>query len=261
MYTQCEGFDPQQLYRGYKKPGARLLSARLVTAAKVTSDPRLTHMVMQWGQFLDHDLDHSLEAVSRETFGTGQTCGSTCEAAPPCFPIPIPPEDARRPPPEGDSQHRCIEFTRSSAACGSGATAVFFERLQQREQVNQLTAFIDASQVYGSSRDLANALRNLTNDFGRLREGLTYDYGPLPLLPFNDAHPVDCRRDPRESSIGCFLAGDIRANEQLGLLAMHVVWFREHNRIAEALRDINPHWDGDRLYQGTTLIYSHQRYS
>jgi hypothetical protein len=35
-----------------------------------------------------------------------------------------------------------MEFTRSSAACGSGTTAVFFDRLQQREQVNQLTAFI-----------------------------------------------------------------------------------------------------------------------
>ena len=225
----------------------------------MTPDPRLTHMVMQWGQFLDHDIDHSLEAVSRETFGTGQTCGSSCEAAPPCFPIPIPPEDPRRQQQHSSSsasphslrseQQSCIEFTRSSAACGSGTTAVFFDRLQQREQVNQLTAFIDASQVYGSGRDLATSLRNLTNDFGRLREGLTYDYGPLPLLPFNDGHPVDCRRDPRESSIGCFLAGDIRANEQLGLLAMHVVWFREHNRLAEALRDINPHWDGDRLYQ------------
>ena len=36
------------------------------------------------------------------------------------------------------------------------------------------------------------SLRNLTNDFGRLREGLTYDYGK-PLLPFNSGHPVDCR--------------------------------------------------------------------
>ena len=41
---------------------------------------------------------------------------------------------------------RCMEFTRSSAACGSGATSVFFDRVQTREQINQLTAYIDASQ-------------------------------------------------------------------------------------------------------------------
>ena len=45
------------------------------------------------------------------------------------------------------SSSRCMEFTRSSAACGSGATSVFFDRVQTREQVNQLTAYIDASQV------------------------------------------------------------------------------------------------------------------
>ena len=41
------------------------------------------------------------------------------------------------------------------------------------------------------------------------------DYGN-PLLPFNDRHDIDCRRDPRESGLGCFLAGDVRANEQVG---------------------------------------------
>ena len=146
-----------------------------------------------------------------------------------------------------------MEFTRSSPSCGSGSTSVFFEDLQQREQVNRLTSFIDGSQVYGSEADLATSLRNLTNALGRLREGITYDYGK-PLLPFNDGHPIDCRRDPRESDIGCFLAGDVRANEQVGLLGLHTLWFREHNRVVTELRRINPHWDGDRLYQEGRLI-------
>lgn len=74
------------------------------------------------------------------------------------------------------ASERCIEFTRSSAACGSGSTSVFFGVVQPREQLNQLTAFIDASQVYGSTRDLANNLRNLTNEFGRLREGIRFEF-------------------------------------------------------------------------------------
>ncbi len=27
---------------------------------------------------------------------------------------------------------------------------------------------------------------------------------------------------------------------------MHTIWFREHNRLAEELRAMNPHWNGDR---------------
>ena len=35
---------------------------------------------------------------------------------------------------------------------------------------------------------------------------------------------------------------------------MHTIWFREHNRIATKLRDINPTWDGDRLYEESRKI-------
>ena len=45
------------------------------------------------------------------------------------------------------------------------------------------------------------------------------------LLPFNVDSPVDCQigRD-NEDRVPCFLAGDLRANEQLSLTAMHTIW-------------------------------------
>ncbi len=176
--TYTAGWDDDKLYHGFPKPGARLVSTLLVSSENVTSDARLSHMAMQWGQFLDHDVDHAMEAVSRETFETGLTCSGTCRRQAPCFPVPAPPSDPRV------SRGRCLEFTRSGAACGSGATSVFFDRVQPREQLNQLTAFVDASQVYGSRSDLAVSLRNLTNDFGRLREGPSLGHAK-PFLPFN----------------------------------------------------------------------------
>ena len=59
-------------------------------------------------------------------------------------------------------------------------------------------------------------------------------------------------------NIGCFLAGDVRANEQLGLISMHTLWFREHNRVAHELKTLNPHWDGDRIYEETRKIVGAQ---
>ncbi|XP_059088461.1 peroxidasin-like isoform X1 [Tigriopus californicus] len=245
------GWNRGRLYNGFPKPSARLISSELITTSKITEDSILSHMVMQWGQFLDHDIDHSMEAISRETFENGITCGAICENSPPCFPIEVPDGDLRITP---DS---CMEFTRSSAACGSGSTSVFFDKIQPREQLNQLTSFIDASQVYGSQADLSTSLRNLTNDNGRLREGPQLGYAK-PLLPFNLGFPIDCRRDPTESNIGCFLAGDVRANEHVALLSMHTLWFREHNRLVTELRELNPHWTGENLYHEARKIVGAQ---
>lgn len=65
---------------------------------------------------------------------------------------------------------------------------------------------------------------------------------------------MDCRRNLSESTVSCFLAGDIRANEQVGLMAMHTIWMREHNRIARELKELNPQWDTDMLYHETRKI-------
>ena len=83
-----------------------------------------------------------MEAISRQTFENGITCSSTCENVPPCFPIVIDPNEDPR-----ISNRNCMEFTRSSATCGSGQTSIFFRKLEKREQLNRLTSFIDASQV------------------------------------------------------------------------------------------------------------------
>lgn len=107
--------------------------------------------------------------------------------------------------------------------------------------------------MYGFSKEVAQDLREFRNNHGLLREGIKLP-NRKPLLPLADSQPNDCRRDPLESDIGCFLAGDIRSNEQLGLLAMHTIWFREHNRVATELRYINPHWDGDMLYHEARKI-------
>ncbi|XP_048263814.1 peroxidasin homolog isoform X2 [Bombus terrestris] len=245
-FSSPVGWEKNRRYYGYPKPSARLVSTTLITTHNVTSDSGITHMVMQWGQFMDHDLDHALPSVSSESWD-GIDCKKSCDNAAPCFPMDVPPGDPRV------NNRRCIDFIRTSAVCGSGATSLLWGSLTPREQLNQLTSYMDGSQVYGYDDALARDLRDLTTDHGLLREGPAIP-GHKPLLPYANGQFVDCRRNPVESSINCFVAGDIRANEQVGLLAMHTIWLREHNRIARSLRDMNPQWNGEKLYQEARKI-------
>ena len=68
---------------------------------------------------------------------------------------------------------------------------------------------------------------------------------------------MDCQRD-NTSTIGCFMAGDYRANEQLALLAMHNLWVRQHNTLVDILKKINPHWHPEQLYQEARKIVGAQ---
>uniref|UniRef100_A0A4W5MMV8 Peroxidasin n=1 Tax=Hucho hucho TaxID=62062 RepID=A0A4W5MMV8_9TELE len=238
---------------GHALPLPRLVSTTMIGTETVTPDDRYTHMLMQWGQFLDHDLDSTVAALSQSRFSDGQLCTNVCTNDAPCFPIQFPPGDPR----QARSGARCMFFVRSSPVCGSGMTSLLMNSVFPREQINQLTSYIDASNVYGSSRHESEEVRDLASQRGLLRQGIVQRSGK-PLLPFATGPPTECMRDENESPIPCFLAGDHRANEQLGLTSMHTVWFREHNRVATELLRLNSHWDGDTIYHEARKIVGAQ---
>lgn len=49
-------------------------------------------------------------------------------------------------------------------------------------------------------------------------------------------------------------SGDGRASEQPGLLMIHTMYMREHNRVMEGLQVVNPHWDHDKIFEQARKI-------
>lgn len=233
------------------KPSARLISRDLISANKVTGDENFSLMLMQFGQFLDHDMDMAPSSPSNIVFDIEDpdalsSCADICNNDAPCFPIPVPDNDPR-------ISRQCMPFTRSSAVCGSGASSLLLGNAGiHREQINAITSYLDGSMIYGSIERVAQKLRE-QGDSGKLLEGDLTESGKK-LLPFDNESLIECSTGIHANRSACFLAGDARTNEQVGLTSMHTMFNREHNRVVALLAALNPHWNGERLYQEARKI-------
>ena len=233
-------------------PSARLISSTIVRDRKI-DNANLTHLIMQWGQFTDHDLDLNVEVSPEEA----QCDAINCTFSELCAPIQVSNDDTAF----GEQHPRkgaCLPFARTLPACSA-------EKFEARNPVNELTHYMDASMIYGSTKEVARFLREFQG--GRLRVGDVFPGSTgkpslpevpasSPCLPFDPKRstlpsPERCCPEGRES---CFTAGDRRVNEQLSLTVMHTIWVREHNRIAAELARFNPQWDDERIYQESRKI-------
>ncbi len=183
----------------------------------IDSEGGLSALVFTFLQFIDHDITITEEdkAISVN--------------------IPVPTGDSFFDP-NGTGQ-AIIPFHRTKAILGTGTLN------KPRQNVNFISAWIDGSGVYGSDHERAAWLRS--GEYGRLKSHQS-PYGEL--LPCNTItgdcnESVDMQapfmagnRDRCGQPVKVFVAGDIRANEQVGLTIMHTLFSREHNRICELLK-------------------------
>ena len=229
-------------------PSARHVSQTVVR--NVTMNEDLTHILMQWGQFIDHDL-----SLSPELEGDCAEMAHDCEFSDVCRPIRVTDRD----PVFGlytSNNGTCIAFSRSLSVC-SNPTLPIVTGFTPREQINVLTSFIDGSMIYGPDTELASKLRKFSGGLLREGAGQSGKKAELPRISTTDNEREDggvfvgC---PNGGTLGCFLAGDLRVNEQTALTIMHTIWLREHNRIARELATLNPTWTDERLYQEARRI-------
>ncbi len=213
---------------GADRPNVREISNLVVAAPPLVPHKigAATALVWVWGQFVDHDVGLT---------GAREEAGFCVDP----FSIEVPAGDPHFDP-EGTGA-ATIDLCRSrfDPATGTGPD-------NPRQQMNEITAFIDASNVYGSDRSRAAALRRMDGS-GRL--AVTPGLHPgLDLLPRN-LDGLDNAALPGQDPADLFLAGDVRANENLALLAMHTLWLREHNFWARAIAEAFGELDGDGVYQ------------
>ncbi|XP_055952571.1 chorion peroxidase-like isoform X1 [Argiope bruennichi] len=196
----------------------------------------VNHLYMFFGQLLDHDITQAPISTTVDNQAI-QCCPPANNTHPQCAPIIIPPNDYFY----SQFGTTCMNFVRS-AICPTC-------RLGPRQQINQITAFIDASFVYGNSENETRTLRTLDGT-GRLRSERSR-YGDL--LPSSPDPQNDFCSFPETNDI-CFQAGDSRANQHPPLTSLHTIFMREHNRLADGLRRMNPSWDDERIFQEARRI-------
>ncbi|KAJ3666327.1 hypothetical protein Zmor_001776 [Zophobas morio] len=220
--------------------GVPLVSPRLISTTLISDKDVFNYdytlMVMQFGQFLSHDITQSLEFSFIN--GSAISCCSLDgrmklphqDRHYACMAIDISPND----PFYGRFHQKCMNFVRSVLAPRQDCT------LGYAQQMNKITHFIDGSSIYGSTPEQTGKLRNfekgmlrIFNDFGR------------SMLPLSE-DPDECLS--KEQNSACYLSGDSRTNQMISLVALHTIFLREHNRVAYELAKLNPHWNDERIF-------------
>ncbi|MDY6803695.1 MAG: peroxidase family protein [Cyanobacteriota bacterium] len=187
-------------------PNPRVISNVVFNQSEsILNNRNLSDYVWLWGQFIDHDVTLS-ELQS----------GPTAETVN----IFIPNDDVAFTP------GSFIPVTRSLFDENTGTSTD-----NPREQFNEITAWVDGSNVYGSDAERAEWLRSFDDGKLKVTEHSTGD-----LLPTAGGDP-NAPHMAMDGVLGAstFVAGDVRANENAALISMHTLWVREHNRIAEII--------------------------
>lgn len=204
---------------GSSLPSARVISNVVVDHpdGDLKNARDMSNFVYAWGQFIDHDLDLTTSASPRTSFN-----------------VAVPKGDPEFDPNSTGTQ--IIPLSRSNYDPATGTS-----KTNPRQQINDITAFLDGSMVYGSDATRAAALRTFSG--GKLK---TSDGNLLPANTAGLANANDTHQTPDNQ---LFLAGDVRANENVELTSLQTLFVREHNRLATSIAASNPGLNDEQIYQ------------
>lgn len=215
-------------------PSPRKISNEIhISPGNKLKDSQTTVLVMAFGQFMSHDIA-STPPTDAHHLSILKCCKEMYMQSSPfnsCFPVSLPNDDTYF------QDTTCMSFTRSAPAICDNC------EICGREQINEMTSYVDASNVYGSAEDYGKTLKNNVH-------GMLMDTGVDFLLPGH--RKASCRLTG--STQYCFEAGDRRVNVVPNLSSLHTAFVRFHNILALSLLKYNPHWDNEKLFQEARRI-------
>ncbi|KAL4707257.1 hypothetical protein ACJJTC_019795 [Scirpophaga incertulas] len=242
---------------GQPLPNPRELSLRLFPDKQLV-DQVWNLNAQQWGQIITHDMSLTAGVAQTHCSPANATCMKmhkdqlTCcddngrltpdaSSNPTCAPILIPPND----PVHSRIGTQCMNFVRTGNTRTRGCTPLN----APAQPISTVTAYMDLSLVYGSSASQARPIRSFQG--GRL---LTVLRGGREWPPQDPNITLTCEsaQSPNEP---CYLTGDIRVNQNPQLTVLQIILMREHNRIADTLTNLNPHWDDETIFQEARRIH------
>ncbi|XP_063868974.1 peroxidase-like [Scylla paramamosain] len=230
-----DGFSSRGSVKGGKLPSARRVAEVL---RKHLKRPAVTGLFGEWAHFMQRDVF----SIPESPLAEGVDCCETPEAED-CDPIQVA---------EDDPLHAtlpCINYRRSARA-----QAI----LGHRESLSLVSTYLDATPVYGSTDKVA--FQRKTGYFGYLKApGDEDDDEEGEKKKKKDTKVGDCAAP--ESFKGCFQLDE----DDDWVAGIRLLLVLEHNRIAEVLSEINPHFDDPLLYNEARRIvvasYDHVTYN
>uniref|UniRef100_A0A6P4ECN0 Peroxidase n=1 Tax=Drosophila rhopaloa TaxID=1041015 RepID=A0A6P4ECN0_DRORH len=213
------------------------------TAKQIRFENNPNLVLAQWAQFVEHDLS---KPVSQSmSSGAPIECCSRDQINlqprhhhPACAPIICQPSEKYEVP-------SCLNYVRSALAvadCNFGGA----------EQLNQATASLDLSQLYGLTSAAEKKLRASEGGLLKSTPRGENDNALLPIASDTEG-PSFCAREIIGDGT-CFAAGDSRVNSNPFSILIYTIFMRNHNRLATELHLRNRRWSDERLFQAAKAI-------
>jgi peroxidase len=246
QYNDANGTPRQRSVNGGKLlPSSRRVAMTVHYPKDDFSNVTVFHVL--YGQMISHDLANSPQP--QDSKGRNMPCFCNDTSNPLCLVMPTTVDD------KVNQDQACMATPRTIS---SNLNWNCLNR--SREQINKLNTWLDQSHIYGNNNNAAQNLRSKIDSgflISQKLPGLNRE-----VFPAGKPDANQCLRATVD--LPCFQSGEGRTNENTGLAAVQVLFLRQHNLIAQILKDQNQ-WVGEKLYQEarrlSNAIYQHVLYN